>query len=133
MHIIQKVEDLLVDLFPYAKGNNERLKEELIRYYTYGPYKPNVVIEDGLVIINIDTPFIFSQQKDYKEAIVLCESGKYSKAKKILAALIKKNPTVSDYYRVYGQVLSAEGNQDEAVNYFIDALKWDPKNTYALL
>ncbi|HXL55645.1 MAG TPA: hypothetical protein VN958_05265 [Chitinophagaceae bacterium] len=58
MQIIQKIEDFLFDLFPNAKRNVEVLKEELIKYYTYGPYKSNVVIEDDLVIINIDTPSI---------------------------------------------------------------------------
>src|SRR5205809_729164 len=98
MQIIQKIEDLLFDLFPNAKGNNELLKEELIKYYTYGPYKPNVTITDDLVIISIDTPAIISQQDEYNKAINLCERGKYSEAKKILSALIKKNPTVSEYY-----------------------------------
>jgi tetratricopeptide (TPR) repeat protein len=133
MQIIQKIEDFLFDLFPNTKGNVEVLKEELIKYYTYGPYKPNVVIEDDLVIINIDTPSIISQQDDYSKAIALCEKGKYTEAKKILSALINKNPTVSEYYRNYGQVLSEEGDQEEAINYLIDALKWDPKNTWALI
>jgi tetratricopeptide (TPR) repeat protein len=32
-----------------------------------------------------------------------------------------------------GQVLSDEGEQDEAINYLIDALRWDSKNGWALL
>ena len=32
-----------------------------------------------------------------------------------------------------GQVLSDEGNQEEAINSLIDALRWDPRNGYALL
>ncbi|WP_298361766.1 tetratricopeptide repeat protein [Runella sp.] len=32
-----------------------------------------------------------------------------------------------------GQILSDEGDQDEAINCLIDALRWDPKNGWALL
>ena len=32
-----------------------------------------------------------------------------------------------------GQIHSDEGNQDEAINYLIDALRWDSKNNWALL
>lgn len=32
-----------------------------------------------------------------------------------------------------GQILSDEGNQEEAINYLIDSLKWDSKNTWALV
>ena len=32
-----------------------------------------------------------------------------------------------------GQMLSDEGDQDEAINYLIDALRWDSKNAWALL
>jgi hypothetical protein len=31
-----------------------------------------------------------------------------------------------------GQILSDEGGQEEAINCLIDALRWDPKNGYAL-
>ena len=32
-----------------------------------------------------------------------------------------------------GQILSDEGDQEEAINFLIDALRWDPKNGYALI
>ncbi len=32
-----------------------------------------------------------------------------------------------------GQILSDQGNQDEAINCLIDALRWNPKNHWALL
>ena len=32
-----------------------------------------------------------------------------------------------------GQILSDEGDQDEAINYLIDALRWNSKNAWALL
>ena len=32
-----------------------------------------------------------------------------------------------------GQILSDEGDQEEAINFLIDALRWDSKNGWALL
>lgn len=32
-----------------------------------------------------------------------------------------------------GQILSDEGEQEEAINYLIDSLRWDSKNGWALL
>jgi len=50
-----------------------------------------------------------------------------------LKQLLYKNPTNSEYHRIMGQILSDEGNQEEAINYLIDALRWDSKNGWALM
>ena len=92
-----------------------------------------MTIEDGWVKIKIDTPTIISQEADYKKTVALCEKGKYSEAKPILKKLIEKNPTNSEYHRIMGQILSDEGDQEEAINCLIDALRWDSKNGWALL
>jgi len=105
----------------------------LEKYYTYGPYKPKVSINNDCVTIEIDTPTILSQETDYRKTVALCEKGKYSEAKKLLDDLIKKNPTNSEYHRIYGQILSDEGAQGEAINSLIDALRWDSKNGWALI
>jgi tetratricopeptide (TPR) repeat protein len=85
------------------------------------------------VKIEIDARTIISQEVDYKKTVALCEKGKYSEAKIILKKLIEKNPTNSEYHRIMGQILSDEGDQEEAINCLIDALRWDPKNGWALL
>ncbi|MBK8669134.1 MAG: hypothetical protein IPN89_06580 [Saprospiraceae bacterium] len=59
--------------------------------------------------------------------------GKYADAKPILKKLIEKNPAISEYHRIMGQILSDEGDQDEAINCLIDSLRWDSKNGWALL
>jgi hypothetical protein len=136
MTIVHKVDEFFLNLFPKAKlsGNDIGvLKEELANYYSYGPYKPTVSIDGDIAKIEIDTSTIIKQDADYRKAVSLCEKGKYAEAKKILARLISENPTNSEYYRIYGQILSDEGNQDEAINYLIDALRWDSKNAFALL
>lgn len=134
MQILHKIDDFLFTIFPSAKkGDEQSLKDTIQDYYTYGPYKPKVSIEDNWVKIEIDTPTIISQDSDYKKVIALCEKGKYFEAKPILRNLISKNPTISEYHRIMGQILSDEGDQEEAINCLIDALRWDSKNGWALL
>lgn len=134
MQIIHKIDDFLFTIFPSIKrGDEMSLKDAIQEYYTYGPYKPKVSIEDNWVKIEIDAPTIISQDSDYKKVIALCEKGKYSEAKPILKNLIAKNPTISEYHRIMGQILSDEGDQEKAINCLIDALRWDSKNGWALL
>ncbi|MCF8342526.1 MAG: hypothetical protein K9I82_16230 [Chitinophagaceae bacterium] len=134
MQIIHKIDNFLFVLFPELVGGGNSLIINLLeKYYTYGPFKPVVFIEDDFVKIQIDTSSIILQEADYKKTILLCEKGKFTEAKPILKKLIEKNPTNSEYHRIMGQILSDEGDQDEAINCLIDALRWDSKNGWALL
>ena len=134
MQIIHKIDNFLFTIFPkIKKGDNNSLINALEGYYTYGPFKPKVNIAEGWVNIEIDTPSIISQEADFKKTISLCEKGKYAEAKPILKKLIEKNPANSEYHRIMGQILSDEGDQEEAINSLIDALRWDSKNGWALL
>lgn len=136
MKIVHKIDDFLFTIFPEisVKQNNKSLIiNTLERYYTYGPYKPKVSIENDYVKIEIDTSSIISQEADYKKVIAFCEKGKFLEAKAILQKLIEKNPTISEYHRIMGQILSDEGDQEEAINFLIDALRWDSINSWALL
>ncbi|MFV7235082.1 tetratricopeptide repeat protein [Flavobacterium sp. ZB4R12] len=114
-------------------GGNALLTSELEKYYTFGPFTPKVSITDDWVTIEIDSPTIIAQEADYHKTVVLCEKGNYKEAKTLLQNLVDKNPTNSEFHRIMGQILSDEGNQEEAINYLIDALRWDSKNNWALL
>lgn len=134
MQIIHKLNDFFFILFPeIGGGSNELIVSKLTDFYKYGPFKPKVTVKDDLVIIDIDVPSIISQEADYKKTVALCERGKYAEAKPILKNLLEKNPTNSEYHRIMGQILSDEGQQDEAIDFLIDALRWDSKNNWALL
>ena len=136
MTIIHKIDKFLLELFPQYKNSNNDLnilKDELINYYSIGPYKPIVTVEDNLIIIQVDISTITDQEPAYRKCISLCEKGKYEDAKLILKDLITRNPANSEYHRIMGQIISDEGDQDEAINYLIDALRWDSKNGWALL
>ena len=134
MQITHKIDDFLFTIFPKLKlGGNSVIISELENYYTYGPFKPKVTVDNEWVTIQIDTPTIISQEADYRKTVALCEKGKFAEAKPILKDLIQKNPTNSEYHRIMGQILSDEGDQEEAINCLIDALRWDSKNGWALL
>jgi tetratricopeptide (TPR) repeat protein len=136
MQIFHKIDDFLFELFPKIKqsGNSiDVLIEEVSRYYTFGPYKPTISVENGWLNITIDTSAIILQEADFRRVVSLCEKRRFSEAKAILGKLIEKNQTNSEYYRIYGQILSEEGNQESAIDYLIDSLRWDPKNNWALL
>lgn len=134
MQITHKIDDFLYTIFPSVqRGDKQSLKAAIQEFYTYGPFKPAVSIEGDWIKIEIDTPSIISQEADYKKVIALCEKRRYAEAKPILFDLISKNPTNSEYHRIIGQILSDEGDQEEAINYLIDALRWDSKNGWALL
>ena len=135
MQIIHKIDDFLFTIFPklVGGGGNSLLINELEKYYAFGPFTPKVSITDGWVTIEIDTSTILAQEADYRQTVALCERGNYQEAKPILAKLIENNPTNSEFHRIMGQILSDQGNQDEAINCLIDALRWDSKNHWALL
>ncbi len=130
MTIIHPFNDFLFELFPKADKSVKDiniLTRELEAYYSWGNIKPTVTIENQMVTIQIDTDLIQSQDKDFQKVIALCEKGRYNEAKPILLRLIKTNHTISEYHRVLGQILSEQGQNEEAINSLIDALKWNPK------
>jgi len=136
MIIILKIDDFLFNLFPKMKGkenNLKALKEQLTDYYTFGPYRPKIEVDGEFIKIEIDTSAIASQKTEFDTAVKYCERNNFKKAKPILEKLIKKNPTVSEYHRILGQIYSEEGEQDKAVNCLIDAIRWDPRNNHALI
>jgi tetratricopeptide (TPR) repeat protein len=136
MQILHRLDEFLFGLFPKAKesGNDtEVLKDEMTKFYTFGPYKPIVTFEDGWVKVEINTPVILSEESDFRKVVALAEKRNFTEAKSILRNLISKNKTNSEYYRINGQILSEEGDQEGAIDSLIDALRWDPKNAWALL
>jgi tetratricopeptide (TPR) repeat protein len=138
MKIIHKIDDFLFSIFPELSevkmgGGKSLIISTLQKFYTFNAHTPKVFIDQDFVIVELDIPAIISQESDYKKVVALCEKGKFSEAKPILKNLIEANPSNSEYHRIMGQILSDEGDQDEAINYLIDALRWNSKNAWALL
>lgn len=134
MQIFLKLDDFFYNIFPETEQLTEaEIINKLEEFYSYGNIKPKIKINNGVVTISIDSNRISSEEKEFNKATSYCEKGQFDNAKPILQKLIKSNPSVSEYYRVLGQVFSEEGDQEEAINHLIDALRWDSKNTYALI
>jgi len=134
MQIIHKIDDFLYSIFPTVPyGDTELLVTALRDFYTIGPFEPKVTIADYWINIEVDTSSILGQNSDFKKVVAFCEKGNYAAAKPILIKLLEKNPTNSEYHRILGQIHSDEGDQEEAINCLIDALRWDSKNGWALL
>lgn len=136
MIIVHQLSPFLEILFPDLKGaidNLSKLQKIIESYYTFGNIKPKVTINNDFIEININTEDIFNQQADFNKAIKLCENNQFKEAIPLLLNLIKINPTNSEYYRTLGQAYSVIGDDESGLNYLIDALKWDPKNNYALI
>jgi tetratricopeptide (TPR) repeat protein len=134
MQIIHKIDDFFFIIFPEAsKGDQQSIINAVKDFYTVGGVLPTVSIEEDLVVIDVDTTAIANEQSDFQKVISLCEKGQYASAKPLLLKLLQQNPRKSEYHRIMGQILSDEGDQEEAINYLIDALRWDAKNNYALL
>ncbi len=134
MKIVHPLNDFFYTLFPNLTGGVKSLIiNELENYYSYGPFKPKISFDDDWVIVEIDTDKILAQEADYRKVVSLCEKGNFQEAKQLLQHLIANNPTNSEFHRIMGQILSEEGDQEEAINCLIDALRWDSKNGYALL
>jgi len=134
MKIIFPKEDFLYTLFPeLTNSDDNHIAKTLSDYYTYNQLKPTVTIDNELIVVEIDINTIQRHEIDYQRVISFCEKGNFKDAKPILSKLIAENPTNSEYHRIMGQILSDEGDQDEAINCLIDALRWNPKNAWALL
>jgi Tfp pilus assembly protein PilF len=134
MQIVHKINDFLYTIFPELENANEKeIITAIQKYYTYGPFVPKVSINDGIVTIDVDTEYIITQDADYNKTVALCEKGKFDEAKIILEKLIQKNPSNSEFHRILGQILSEQGDQDEAINALIDALRWNSSNGWGLL
>ena len=132
--IKHEINELLYRLFTDAKpGDNDSLTAALQAAYAFGPFTPKVTIQDNTVSIEIDIQQLFPQKAEFDKAIRLCEQGKFKQAIPVLEELIKKNPTVSEFHRILGQSLSELGDQEEAINTLIEALRWNPKNHAALV
>jgi tetratricopeptide (TPR) repeat protein len=120
MQISHIIDDFLFTIFPNVqKGDLQSLKEAIEDYYSIGPFKPKVTIQENFIQIEIDSQAFQAQNNEYKKVVEYCERGRYTDAKPILANLISKNPTVSEFHRIMGQILSDEGDQDEAINCFL--------------
>jgi Tfp pilus assembly protein PilF len=134
MQIIHPLNEFIYSIFPQVdEGDTAGLKQALEQFYTLKGFTPEVSIDGDYVTITLAQYQQPPVKPEYEKAMQFCMAGDYAKAKPMLEKLIAEDPTKSEYYRIMGQMLSDEGDQDTAIDYLIDALRWNPENGWALL
>jgi len=123
---------LLFSLFETQENDTSVLVEQMRSYYTVRGVSPNVRVDGDDILVELDVQRIIGREKLFAEAKHRCEKGKFDEGKVKLRDLVEEDPTHSEYHRMLGQVAAMQGDTDDAINHLIDALRWDPKNTYAL-
>ena len=133
MIIIHPLDDFIYELFPNIEKNENSLKKALTEFYTIGNVKPAIRLNKDFIEVSINTNRIEVEENKFKKMISFCEASKFEEAKVLADSLIDLNPNISEYHRLLGQIYSELGNQEDAINSLIDALRWNPKNEWALL
>lgn len=135
MDIIILRDDFLRRIFPDSpdQSNEQELIKCLRNHYQMGGYIPDISLEKDIIIIHVDESKFHQTNKELQKIIELSDSNKFEEAKQLIKPIIENGTYNSEIYRIYGQILSEEGNNEEALNQLIDALRFNPKNTHALL
>lgn len=133
MQIIHKVDSFLYSLFNIKEGEINDLFLSITRYYTVNEIEPTVKNEDNLISVLLDLNKSHLKGNKYDKLISLCESRKFVEAYPLAIELCTEYNTNSDLFRIKGQIESELNESDKAIDSLIDALRWNPKNIYALI
>lgn len=126
--------EFLSQLFPSININNDiQLEHAIKEFYSYSGFTPKVKISNDVIEIAFMEKLLEEDTSGFHHATSLCAQGKFAEARPLFEKLIEKNPTVSEYYRNLAQTYEEEGQHEKAIDLLIDALKWDPKNHWALI
>ncbi|WP_084421408.1 tetratricopeptide repeat protein [Algoriphagus vanfongensis] len=134
MNILYPRTDFLKSLFPDIDiTNDEQLIHAIKASLTHGQFSPKVELKKDFVSVTLPKELLTEDPKEFFKATNLCAKGKFSEARPLFEKLIEKHPGISEYYRNLAQTFEEEGNHEKAIDLLIDALKWDPKNHWALI
>ena len=133
MHIQFTLDTYFYNLFPEFSKDQKTLIKEIEEQYTIGGIKPEVTIIENVLHIKLNQLKVNENAQKLNALIKLCETNKFEEAIKYAKDLINENIKDSELFRIYGQLLSEKGNNEDAINYLIESLRLNPNNTYALL
>lgn len=126
--------EFLIQIFPSINlSSDEQIIHEIRKYHSNGIFYPEVTIKDNEILVSIPNELLSEDPKEFNRATNLCAKGQFAQARPILESLIKKHPSVSEYYRNLAQTYEEEDQHEKAIDILIDALRWDPKNHWALI
>lgn len=124
---------ILASLFPEAPATDEALTSFLRLQYSVGAYTPEITVEGDLIHIHIDEAEVARTYDAYHRIVRLAEKGKYEEATRLIRTVIEQGTTHSDIFRIHGQILFDQGEFDDSLDQFIEALRWNPENVAALI
>jgi tetratricopeptide (TPR) repeat protein len=113
--------------------SDEAICRLVAEHYRLREYLPEVRIEGDIILVEFNESKYESLSNDRQRIVRLAEKGKYAEAKRLISEVFAQGSTDSEIYRIHGQILFDEGDFDEALNQFIEALKWNPENVSALI
>jgi tetratricopeptide (TPR) repeat protein len=133
MIIVIPIDDFSNTIFFNSNNDKEELIKKLKEFFKIDSEMPTISDEGSYIRVEIDTKKIEVAGIKYNELLRLCEFRNFDKALNLAKELASEYPTVSEYHRLLGQIYSELNEQEEAINSLIDALRWNPKNEWALL
>ncbi|GHB48374.1 tetratricopeptide repeat protein [Mongoliitalea lutea] len=134
MKIFYHRSEFLKKLFPSIDiTNDEQVIIALKKYYSLSNLTPEIKLTEESIEISLPKEQLKDDPSVFSKATGLCAQGRFSEARPILEDLINRYPTVSEYYRNLAQTYEEDGQHEKAIDILIDALKWDPKNHWALI
>jgi tetratricopeptide (TPR) repeat protein len=129
-----KKSDFLKSIFPDIDvHDDEAVRHVLTVYYTRYGQTPEIEISGDKVIISLPESVQQQYAEEFYRATDLCTARRYQEAIPIFQKLIETDPQVSEYHRNLGQAYEELGDYDKAIDSLIEALRWNPKNNWALL
>lgn len=117
----------------FAGYNDDQIMKHLKSIYTNDGIEPEVTIDGDEIILTINEPALAEAMPKFDKAMSLCASHKLDAAEKLLKEIIVSCPKFSEAYRALGQVSKEKGNLSLAVDYCIDALRFNKKNEWAYI
>ena len=126
MRISYRLDDFLYQIFPDLKGisSEDALVKAIQNKYSSDGYTPSVELSEGVISIDLDLAQASEVKSTYDQIVMNAEKGQFDKAKNLIKDLIKQGSRNSEVYRIYGQILSEEGNSEDGINQLIESLKW---------
>jgi tetratricopeptide (TPR) repeat protein len=129
-----KKSEFLKAIFPDIDiHDNEVIRKVLTIYYSRYGHTPKVEIDGDSITISLPDSVQEQYPNEFYKAADLCTAKKYGEAIPIFEQLIEANPNVSEYHRNLGQAYEELGEYNNAIDSLIEALRWNPKNNWALL
>lgn len=111
----------------------EDLHNQVLKFFTHDGISADVKIVGDTVHVHFTEQDIEDAKNEIQRVRNLCDQHKFTEAKTILNAFLKKHPFHSEAYRLLAQITRDEGNPEKALDICIDSLRCDPKNIWALM